>query len=175
MFKRILVAIDNGDTYQALFQQALALAQATQANLMLLNVMTPEGAGDLTMPLYVGVGHYPLNPRENLWEDYTKRYREYEAASLQQLQALTETASSSDIPTEFTQATGSPGPTICKLAETWEADLILVGSHGRRGISELLLGSVSNYVVHHAACSVMVVHRNSLASEASPTLTAAVA
>ncbi|MEO0350033.1 MAG: universal stress protein, partial [Cyanobacteria bacterium P01_A01_bin.15] len=39
----------------------------------------------------------------------------------------------------------------------WNADLIMMGRRGRSGFSELLLGSVSNYVMHHAPCSVLTV------------------
>ena len=59
---------------------------------------------------------------------------------------------------EFTQSFGSPERVICNLARTWEADLIMVGSHQRTGLSELVMGSVSNYVMHHAPCSVLVTH-----------------
>ena len=43
----------------------------------------------------------------------------------------------------------------------------MVGSHGRTGIRELLLGSVSNYVLHHALCSVLVVQGSRLVLEQS--------
>lgn len=76
------------------------------------------------------------------------------------LESLADTAKATGIKAEVTQASGTPGPVICQLANTWSADLIMVGSHGRKGLSEMLLGSVSNYVVHHAACSVMVVHES---------------
>ena len=59
--------------------------------------------------------------------------------------------------TEFRQLPGSPGRTICHLAWSWQADLIIVGNQGRSRIGELLLGSVSNYVLHHAPCSVLTV------------------
>lgn len=60
----------------------------------------------------------------------------------------------------FEQVVGSPGRSICQAAKAWEADLIVVGSHQRKGLSEMILGSVSNYVLHHAPCSVLVVHQS---------------
>lgn len=51
---------------------------------------------------------------------------------------------------------GSPAGEILKRAEEWEADLIVVGSHGRSALGRLILGSVSQRVVTGAACSVRV-------------------
>ena len=53
---------------------------------------------------------------------------------------------------------GSPAQQIVEKAEEWGADVIVVGSHGR-GFWGRLLGSVSNAVVHHAPCSVLVVRK----------------
>lgn len=53
---------------------------------------------------------------------------------------------------------GPPDQQIIDKAEEWNADLIVVGSHGR-GFWGRLLGSVSNGVVHHATCSVLVVRK----------------
>jgi nucleotide-binding universal stress UspA family protein len=52
---------------------------------------------------------------------------------------------------------GRPAEEILSMAKQWKADLILVGSHGRQGISKLIIGSVSQAVVSHAPCSVLVV------------------
>lgn len=52
---------------------------------------------------------------------------------------------------------GSPKRVILDVAESWGADLIVVGSHGRRGLDRFLLGSVSQAVALHAACSVEIV------------------
>ncbi len=52
---------------------------------------------------------------------------------------------------------GSPDSRIVETAEEMKADLIVIGSHGYKQWERLLLGSVSNSVVHHAHCSVMVV------------------
>lgn len=55
---------------------------------------------------------------------------------------------------------GSPESRIVETAEEMHVDLIVLGSHGYKSWERLLLGSVSNSVVHHAPCSVMVVRRN---------------
>ena len=54
-------------------------------------------------------------------------------------------------------ALGAPQQVIVDEAESWGADLIIVGSHGYGFWERALLGSVSNSVVHHAPCSVLVV------------------
>jgi nucleotide-binding universal stress UspA family protein len=52
---------------------------------------------------------------------------------------------------------GEPKSEILDLAKSWNADLVVVGSHGRRGINRLLLGSVSEAVAVHAPCSVDII------------------
>ncbi|WP_338026947.1 universal stress protein [Trichormus azollae] len=60
--------------------------------------------------------------------------------------------------TEFIQKVGSPGSIICNLAQEWNADLIIMGRRGLSGITELLLDSVSNYVLNYASCYVHIIH-----------------
>jgi nucleotide-binding universal stress UspA family protein len=52
---------------------------------------------------------------------------------------------------------GDAGEAIVAAAHSENADLIIVGSHGRSGVSRIFIGSVSDYVVRHAHCPVMVV------------------
>jgi nucleotide-binding universal stress UspA family protein len=54
-------------------------------------------------------------------------------------------------------ARGDPRLTIVDEARAWHADLVVVGSHGRSGLSALFLGSVATHVVSHAPCSVLVI------------------
>jgi nucleotide-binding universal stress UspA family protein len=56
---------------------------------------------------------------------------------------------------------GDPGTEIIQEAESWPADLIVVGSHGHQGLKRLLLGSVANYVTNHAPCSIEIVRARS--------------
>ena len=51
---------------------------------------------------------------------------------------------------------GSPSRTLVEQAQLWQADLLVVGSHGRSPIGRLVLGSVSHFVAEHAGCSVRV-------------------
>ena len=50
---------------------------------------------------------------------------------------------------------GDPVTTVCEVGNSH--DLIVVGSHGRKGLDRFLLGSVSHGIVHRAGCSVLVV------------------
>ena len=52
---------------------------------------------------------------------------------------------------------GHIGETLVKYAAESKAELIVMGSHGRSAVGRLLLGSVSDYVVKHAKCPVMIV------------------
>jgi nucleotide-binding universal stress UspA family protein len=52
---------------------------------------------------------------------------------------------------------GDAASTICSVAEDLHVDVIVVGSHGRSGVSRLLLGSTSEHIVRHAPCPVLVV------------------
>ncbi len=54
---------------------------------------------------------------------------------------------------------GSPVDEICGLAKKFDADIIVVGTHGRRGVSRLLLGSVAEGVLRSALCPVLVVRQ----------------
>jgi len=63
----------------------------------------------------------------------------------------------SGLATETVVHDGDPRSVIVDEAEDWEADLIVLGSHGYTGLKKWLLGSVAQSVVSHAPCSVEVV------------------
>jgi nucleotide-binding universal stress UspA family protein len=54
---------------------------------------------------------------------------------------------------------GDPRSALVEEARRWKADLLVVGSHGRSGLSKLVLGSVASHVASHAPCSVLIVKR----------------
>jgi nucleotide-binding universal stress UspA family protein len=158
MFTKILVAFDDSESSRKVFTEALVLAQKFNAQLLLLHVIAPSFEDYPEMPLVAdfGVYHYAA-----LYEDAIKHHIEHCAAlerqGLEKLRSLATEARDVDVVAQFSQNLGEPGRTICEIARNWQADLIAIGRRGRSPLSEFFLGSVSNYVLHHAPCSVLTV------------------
>ena len=148
MFSKILVAIDDSASSQSVFEQALTLAKLHQSRLMVLHVLI---AADNLYPgdPYIGITEIAMRA---YWERWQNRQQE----GIDRLKALETEAIAGGVEMEFTQSVGDPGRIICKLAETWESNLIVVGRRGVSGVSEFFGGSVSSYVLHHAPCHVLI-------------------
>lgn len=155
MINKILVAVDHCEHNQDVFDTAVSLAKTSKANLMLLHILSPKESEYPMLPVDT---YYPI-VEEIDYERYHQQFAEYEQKGLKFLQNLRETATAQGIDPEYTQLEGNPGRMICELANNWSADLIVVGSRGLKGLKEMFLGSVSNYVTHHAPCSVLIVRQ----------------
>lgn len=155
MFHKILVALDSSESSHRVFDGAIALAKITGSSLMLLHVLSSEEESSPNVSM-IGLQYSPIATDEVI-HMYQRQWAEYENRGLEMLRSYAEQAAADGIAAEFSQNSGSPGRTICELARTWEADLIVVGRRGHSGFNELLLGSVSNYVLHHAPCSVLTI------------------
>jgi nucleotide-binding universal stress UspA family protein len=160
MFKKILVAIAPAETEDPVVKEATQLAKLTQAELLLLHVLSPMDKG-YPMPIYPGPDSIYPGPHEEIIRTYAEQWAVYERAGLESLRSLTEKVAAQGITVEFSQHVGDPGHVICTLANTWNADLIILGRRGHTGIKEFVLGSVSNYVLHHAPCSVLTIQGHS--------------
>ena len=143
MLNKILVALDPSDTYKSVFETAVFLAQTTHAELILLHIISPP------------------SPDESLISVYEEPWQKLQQRGLEVLRLLAQEATTAGVNAEFTQDFGNPGRTICDLAQTLSVETILVGSRGLTGAKEMFLGSVSNYVTHHAPCSVLIVRETS--------------
>jgi nucleotide-binding universal stress UspA family protein len=154
-FKKILAALDYSPLCQTVFEQALELAQTNQARLLLFHCLMPEPVAG--PPPFSG--ELGLSPRV-VNQAYQAQHTHLEQQT-QQTQALLkryyEVAIHQGVPTECDYRVADPGQGLCLAAQQWSADLIVVGRRGRKGIAEALFGSVSNYVLHHAPCAVLVI------------------
>ncbi|MEM8720498.1 MAG: universal stress protein [Cyanobacteria bacterium P01_G01_bin.39] len=153
MINKILVALDYSSTSESVFNSAVSLAKTTDASLMLVHVLADNEPGFPVVPTYT---YYPVLDDYD-YNLYQKRYEDYQQKGIKFLQQQNKEAITAGVTTEFTQLAGNPGSMICELANTWSADLILIGSRGLTGLKEMFLGSVSNYVTHHAPCSVLII------------------
>jgi nucleotide-binding universal stress UspA family protein len=156
MFDKILVALDNSPRSQYVFEQALFLAKASEAEMMLLHVLSPLEDPYINPIFLQPETIYPTLHIDTI-NQYIQAWDQLKEDRLNWMRSLTQTAINAGVKTEFTQSVGDAGRLICELALNWTADLIIVGRRGRTGISEILLGSVSNYVLHHAYCSVLTI------------------
>lgn len=132
-FKRILVAVDTSPQAPMVFEQALEFAKKESASLMLFHCV--ELGAKLTYPSAI--------------KEKTQKGEEL-------VQSYQQKAQEQGITIESISQVGEAGKAICNLAESWGADLIMMGRRGCKGLTEVILGSVSNHVVHYAPCSVLV-------------------
>lgn len=137
-YQRILVAIDLTDEAPEVLRKAQRLADNNGATLELLHVVEPVGyayGGDLPLDLSDLQQQLEDNARSKL-DEYANQY----GVGANNRHVIV----------------GRPGSEIRRQAEERNADLIVIGSHGRHGL-QLLLGSTANSVLHGAACDVLAV------------------
>jgi nucleotide-binding universal stress UspA family protein len=157
MFDHILVAIDQSTSSHRAFDTALDLAQALNAQLTLIHALDRSDPESPRQP-YISVDSYSMELDVLLLKDYDYKWVEFAKHYDSLLEQKQEAAEAIGVQARYLQPNGRPGLAICTIARESQVDLIVVGSHSRQGLSEMLLGSVSNYVVHHAPCPVMVIH-----------------
>lgn len=134
--RRVLLGTDLSDASSLATERALEVAEALGAALLVVSVIDPGRRGGLR-------------------DDQERQMREARVGE------LVGRARHRRIAAEFLIWTGDPGASIVEAAGAEAADLIVVGSHGRRGLGRALLGSVSDHVVRNAPCPVMVVRARS--------------
>ena len=148
MFDKILLTTDGSEFSEAAADIAINLAKKCDAELRVVTVIenppyygTPEAAALYDAKLYRSLS----TELERLGKEAVERMetRARDAGH----------AASSSV------RHGSPSGEICAEAEEWGADVIVTSTHGRTGLTRLLLGSVANQIVNHAMCPVLL-HRS---------------
>lgn len=149
---RVILATDGTSESQAAVDMVKNLQFAAGDELLIVTVI--DMAVPMAFDAYAG---YLPNTQE-----IEKIARENAEAVLKETSdSVEEHLSVPDVSVETEILIGSPESRIVEVAEDSAADLIVVGSHGYNRWERLLLGSVSDSVVHHAPCSVLVVRSDS--------------
>lgn len=145
MFKHILVAVDGSKTAQQALDEAIKLARQWQAQLRIVHVVDmvtlswPESGYDAT----------------EVYESFRKEGRKVIEKAEETARAARVAAETKMI--ELDKLALHVADLIAAEADTWPADLIVIGSHGRRGVRRLLLGSVAEGVARIASKPVLLV------------------
>lgn len=142
---KILLATDGSDFSRVAAQSIAARPWPTRTQVRALSV------AELSLPL-MEVPYFSSKTMEKLRGEAMQQAEQAEMAAEEILAAAgLEESGTVAVPT------GTPREVILQSAEEWGADLIVCGSHGRRGLSRFLLGSVSESVALHAHCSVEII------------------
>ena len=143
MFKKLLVPVDGSDASREALEKALALAQAFKSSVNIVSVIDNYA--------FTGVG-----------VDFAYGQAEYLAAATEEanrsVNAARQQFESQGIPVVTSIVEGHAiYRAILDAAETSGADLIVMGSHGRKGLERLVLGSVAAQVLSHATLPILIV------------------
>jgi len=138
-YKKILIAIDNSAHSMKAAKAGFALAHALRATIGLLYVVDKSKeviSADLGITPQQS-GTVLLNEAEKTIEQYIRLYNGVDRIE------------------RFTPE-GFPEEEIINISKEWEADLIIMGTHGRTAIGKMLTGSVAEYVIRHSTIPVLI-------------------
>lgn len=144
LYKKILVPIDESETSQLGLQEALRIAKNQHASIRLVHVVH-----DFLVAAGQGGALYASQLRKDL-----------RARGEQILKSAASLARDQQVDSEtvlLETPAGSVGAMIVEDAERWSADLIVLGTHGRRGIHRLVMGSDAEHVVRTTSVPVLLV------------------
>lgn len=149
MCKRIFVAIDGSATAQAALVEAIQFARLPGTSLCIGTVLdaSPLGQNSMGMGALIDVDQVKTGMRqaaETLLDDATAKAKE---AGLDPYRILVESDNK------------RVADMIVAAAGQWDADLIVIGTHGRRGFERLVMGSVAENLVRIATTSLFLVRR----------------
>jgi nucleotide-binding universal stress UspA family protein len=144
MFKRILVAVDASDTGEQALQMAIGLATESQAQLRIVHAVDVSNVNMESEQL----SHSAMTEKIKKNGQDTLRNAEMKAAAAG-IEAETNLVVMETLKPRIAEA-------IIEDAEAWPADLIVIGTHGRRGLSRLVVGSVAEGIVRGATQPVLL-------------------
>ncbi len=139
---KILCAVDFSDGSRAALEHAADLARRLGADLALIHVREAPRVSVAKLvapPEVVAADADELRRKLDAWREQAERI--------------------AGRPVRMILESGSPARGIVHRAENEKCDLVVTGSHGRKGLRRLVLGSVAEHVVRHAPCAVLVARR----------------
>ena len=148
MYSHILIPTDGSDIARKGVDQGLDLAKRIGSKVTVLIVTEPY-------PLYATSAHFSWSPPEHEMEKYEKSQEAFAQAALEPVRKVARTMGVA-IDTLHV-AKDIPSDAIIRTAKELGCDLIVMASHGRRGLARLLLGSQTSQVLHDTDVPILIV------------------
>ena len=145
--KKIICPVDFSEPSLAALQSAVALAQKYTAKIILVHAVTEIDPAPSPS--------YTLN--HNFMDQIPQIMAQIRENAQQALQQQVDTIVQKGVAVEPRVLTGAPAANIVRLADEAQADLIVMATHGRSGLSGLVFGSVAEKVVRTATCAVLTI------------------
>ena len=139
---KLLVGVDLSESTEKIVKKAEEIAKALSAKVWLLHIAEPD-------PDFVGYKVGPQSVRDSVSKQFHGEHR--------QIQEIADRMRKTGLNTTALLVQGATVETILKEASELDVDMIVLGSHGRGAIYKLLLGDVSEGVLHKSECPVLFV------------------
>ena len=138
----LLVCIDLSDSTEKVLENADATARAFNAKLWVIHVTPPN-------PDFVGYEAGPQSVRDTLSKELHEEHRK--------IQEIADRFRDTGLDATALLVQGATVETILREAAKLETDMIIAGSHGHGAMYQLIVGSVSEGILHGASCPVLIV------------------
>ena len=150
MYANILLSTDGSDVARKGVKHGIALAKALNAKVTVITVTEP-------LPIYLGTGFDSgWIPSKDEIDSFDAARKKFAGKVLDEARAMAE---QTGISAELLHVPNAyPAPAIIETAKSRGCDLIVMGSHGRRGLKKLFLGSQTSEVLVGGSVPVLVVH-----------------
>ncbi|MEO5592639.1 MAG: universal stress protein [Chitinophagaceae bacterium] len=150
--KKVLIALDYNPSAQTVAETGFTLAKGMQAEVILLHVMAdPSYYAAYEYSPIMGFNSNFISPQTlppDITEDLKKGAMEFLNRSKEHL---------GDAAIQTFVLEGDAATTIVKAATDFNADIIVLGSHSRRGLEKILMGSVAEKVLHHSSIPLFII------------------
>jgi len=155
MYKKILAAIQSDGGKSFVFEQALEIARLQKASLMFYHCKETEMLSDADSDQRI----MSVSQGDESWigKAFTAKQKEIIEHQQAWLDSLCIKVRKEGIDAQCLVEEGHIGKRIVDISRRWGADLIVLGRTKRGSLVDCLFGTVSDYVIHHAKCSLLLV------------------
>jgi nucleotide-binding universal stress UspA family protein len=151
MYQKILVALDGSESSKLALSEAIRMAKLAQANVRAVYVIEEPA-------MFTYAGYYdPIAMRDALREEGRLVLADAQ-------RSFTEAGVSGDVEVLETESVAEDvASALQRYAQSWGADLVVLGTHGRRGLRRMVIGSVAERFLRFSTCPVLLIRSESRA------------